>query len=204
MNDFRACGLYPWDPSIVQYMMKKKKNPPLTSTVQSSQNSNSSHCIEDCALKSLEHFTSPSTLAEFQRCEKQEHWTGPAIDTSLFQVWKNMKMVQNCNENSSQSSQTVPNNSLDLVSPNQTNNTAGIHNFTERNTISDSILDDHHVLNNLLEEFLGERGDLVENENSENTEGHIVRTNILNGNDNEPIVFNISPIRNSFLDFPSS
>lgn len=96
------------------------------------------------------------------------------------------------------------NNSLDLVSPKQTNNTAGIHNFTERNTISDSILDDHHVLNNLLEEFLGERGDLVENENSENTEGHIVRTNILNGNDNEPIVFNISPIRNSFLDFPSS
>lgn len=32
INGFRACGLYQRDPSRVQYMMKKKKNPPLTST----------------------------------------------------------------------------------------------------------------------------------------------------------------------------
>ena len=83
-NGFRKCGLYPWDPSVVNNIFDKIS--------KSSSHSESSAIVNknDYELKIIEKYIPVEKLDMF-KSEKKEVWTGAMEDKSLYEVWCKIK-----------------------------------------------------------------------------------------------------------------
>ncbi|XP_073991864.1 uncharacterized protein [Rhodnius prolixus] len=84
-NGFKKCGLFPWKPQEVIEQQESSVN----INVSQMFSQNFEHREVENGLRVLERFIPPETLAEFKQLSM---WEVKEQDSSLFKVWKEMKM----------------------------------------------------------------------------------------------------------------
>lgn len=132
-NGFRKCGLYPWNPNVVDNMFPNSDTDPgmtprkAKSTSQTETRNNENH------LTFIESFIEKNTLEEFRR-QSPEDWTGPLWDKSLFDVWKKINQSLNSNTCSNQIENLINEAEIIFEESNVNIKIIDIDNMTEKSS----------------------------------------------------------------------
>ncbi|CAG5100629.1 Protein of unknown function [Cotesia congregata] len=87
-NAFKTTGLHPFSADAINYNKLRNK------TKGNEEQDNASPQSEDHhALTAMEKYIDPVTLRKFEEVDDDEEWDGDLKDSSLFMVWKSMKMI---------------------------------------------------------------------------------------------------------------
>lgn len=202
-NGFRKSGLFPWNPTAVDY----SKIPKVTVVEDVGNKIVNKQLFTELNLKNglncLEHYIGPVKLETFKN--SGDEWSGEPSDESLFSVWKNMSKDSNISntENSSDSHIRGVNKHNDVVediseervaeSIEEEVNVQDVITLGDDTVESEDNLADFITENNV--EKLNETGEVadvvIEDEDVVNlilSEAGIPITEILKTNENIPVV----------------